>query len=168
MEQRLSLEKKFRFLLDSSSPSTAKNVSDICCLGFRDELSTPKALALGTILLVFPLQKYRTKLSRSRQKNPKHFSRIWASWALFPGHVALSVSKVQHSCIACMDCHVPRSLSDWDFFGWKIVKCTFLQTNYLSLRKAMNNSEWETDLRTLQSAHKQEKFLWINNWLGIS
>lgn len=32
----------------------------------------------------------------------------------------------------------------------------------------MNNSEWETDLRTLQSAHKQEKFLGINNWLGIS
>lgn len=59
-------------------------------------------------------------------------------------------------------------LSDWAFFGWKIVKCTFLQTNYLSLRKAMNNSEWETDPRTLQSAHKQEKFLGINNWLGIS
>lgn len=101
------------------------------------------------------------------KKTPHHFSRIWASWALFPAHVALSVSKVQHSCISCMDCHVPRSLSDWAFFGWKIVKCTFLQTNYLSLRKAMNNSEWETDLRTLQSAHKQEKFLWINNWLGI-
>lgn len=80
----------------------------------------------------------------------------------------VSVQSAAQCCISCMDCHVPRSLSDWAFFGWKTVNCTFLQTNYLSLRKAMNNSEWEADLRTLQSAHKQEKFLWINNWLGIS